>query len=101
MTLAITERPGPAVEFAVRVQPRASRERVEGEHDGALKVALTAPPVDGEANAALVALLAKTFGVPKRDVTLVRGDTGRSKVLRVEGLTAAAALRALGLDGAG
>ena len=76
-----------AVSFAVRAQPRSSREAIEGVREGALRVALTAPPVEGEANAALVALLAKTLGVPKRDVAVVAGSSHRSKRLRVVGLT--------------
>jgi uncharacterized protein len=77
---------GDAVRFAVRVQPRASRDGVLGVQDGALRVALTAPPVDGEANAALIAWLAKRLGVSKRDVTLVQGETGRSKVVEARGV---------------
>lgn len=76
------------VRFEVQVAPRASRDAVIGEHDGALKIALTAPPVDGEANAALVAFLAKRLGVAKREVRLVQGATGRRKTLEVEGVGA-------------
>ncbi len=80
----------------VLVQPRASRTRVVGEHDGRLKIQLAAPPVDGEANAALVAFLADALGVRKADVTIERGDTGRRKTVRVAGAGAAAVLAALG-----
>lgn len=73
----------------VLVQPRASRTRVVGVHDGRLKVQLAAPPVDGEANAALVAFLAGALGVRKADVTITRGETGRRKTVRVAGTTAA------------
>ncbi len=76
-----------AVSFAVRAQPRSSREAIEGVREGALRVALTAPPVEGEANTALVALLAKTLRVPKRDVAVVAGTSNRSKRLRIVGLT--------------
>ncbi|MFL5355877.1 DUF167 domain-containing protein [Archangium sp.] len=85
----LKEVPG-ALELAVLVQPRASRTRVVGEHDGMLKIQLAAPPVDGEANAALLEFLAKALGVPKRQVTLAAGDTSRRKRVRVEGLGAAA-----------
>lgn len=85
----LREVPG-ALELAVRVQPRASRTRVVGEHDGMLKIQLAAPPVDGEANAALLEFLAKELGVPRRQVTLAAGDTSRRKRVRVEGLGAAA-----------
>lgn len=74
------------VSFAVRAAPRSSRNAIVGVHDGALKVALTAPPVDGAANAALVAFLADALGVPQRAVTVVRGATGRNKQVRVEGV---------------
>jgi uncharacterized protein (TIGR00251 family) len=85
--LRLTERDG-RVWIPVRVQPRASRDAVAGVHDGALRVALTAPPVDGEANAALVAFLAKRLGVARRDVEIVQGTTGRQKVVAVRGVTA-------------
>lgn len=75
------------VRFEVQVAPRASREAVLGEHDGALKIALTAPPVDGEANAALVAFLAKKLGVPKRDVRITQGTSSKRKTLEVQGTT--------------
>ncbi len=80
----------------VLVQPRASRTRVVGEHDGRLKIQLAAPPVDGEANAVLVAFLADALGVRKADVTIERGDTGRRKTVRVAGVGAAAVQAALG-----
>jgi uncharacterized protein (TIGR00251 family) len=77
------------------VQPRASRTRAVGEHDGRLKVQLAAPPVEGEANAALVQFLADALAVRRADVTILRGDTGRRKTVRVAGVTAAAAVQAL------
>ena len=85
----LKEVPG-AVELAILVQPRASRTRVVGEHDGMLKIQLAAPPVEGEANAALLEFLAKGLGIPRRQVTLVSGDTSRRKRVRVEGLGATA-----------
>jgi uncharacterized protein (TIGR00251 family) len=85
--LEIREREG-AITFEVRVAPRASRDRVLGVHEGALKVALTAAPVDGAANEALRKLLAKALGVPKSDVEIVRGARARNKVLRVQGVSA-------------
>ncbi len=65
------------------VQPRASRTRIVGEHGDRLKVQIAAPPVDGEANAELVAHLAATFAVPRRDVVLVSGETGKRKTVRL------------------
>jgi uncharacterized protein (TIGR00251 family) len=77
------------------VQPRASRSRVVGEHDGRLKIQLAAPPVDGEANAALLAFLADALRVKRADVALLAGETGRRKRVRIAGVTAAAAAAAL------
>ena len=87
MSLAIRTVPG-GVRFEVRVQPRASRSEVMGEREGALRVRLTAPPVEGAANEALIELLAKTLRVAKRDVRIVSGVTGRTKVVEVDGVTA-------------
>ena len=86
---------GGAVTLELLVQPRASRTRVVGEHDGRLKVQLAAPPVDGEANAALVEFLADALQVRKGDVEVRRGETGRRKTVRVAGATAAAVVAAL------
>jgi uncharacterized protein (TIGR00251 family) len=79
----------------ILVQPRASRTRAVGEHDGRLKIQLAAPPVDGEANAALVDFLAGALRARKSDVRIVRGDTGRRKTVQVAGVVAAAARAAL------
>lgn len=87
------EQTGEGVRLHLRVQPRASRSQVVGWlADGALKVAVASPPVDGEANKACVALLADTFQLPKRDIVLVSGDKGRNKVVLVRGLLLATAL---------
>ena len=75
------------VRVTVRVQPRASDNRVAGVHGDALKVRLTAPPVDGAANVALVELLADTFGIPARDVTIVAGMSSRTKVVELARVT--------------
>ncbi|MBI2797590.1 MAG: DUF167 domain-containing protein [Gemmatimonadetes bacterium] len=88
MALDCRDVPG-GVRFAVRVRPRASRTAVEGVHDGALAVRLTAPPVEGAANAALVEAIAGWLGVGRRAVSIVRGDTGRRKIVEVSGVTAA------------
>jgi uncharacterized protein (TIGR00251 family) len=74
------------VRFTVRVQPRASRTELAGSHDGALKVRLQAPPVDGAANEALVTLVAASLGVPRRDVHIVSGASARTKVVDVAGV---------------
>ena len=91
----LREVPG-AVLLEVLVQPRASRTRAVGEHGGRLKIQLAAPPVDGEANRALVAFLAEALGVRKGDVSIERGETGRRKTVRVAGVDAAAVRAALG-----
>lgn len=74
------------VRFAVHVQPRASRSGVIGVHGDALKVRLTAPPVDGAANAALVELLATLLGVRHTNVRIVSGQTSRMKTVEVTGI---------------
>ncbi|MFV0624048.1 DUF167 domain-containing protein [Sphingomonas sp. ac-8] len=89
------------IRIAVRVTPRASREAFAGSDAGHFAARLTAPPVEGAANAALVQLVARSFGVPKRAVTLVAGDTSRIKRLRVEGDAAALAQTAATLYAAG
>jgi uncharacterized protein len=71
----------------VRVIPRSSKNLLEWE-EGGLKAHLTAPPVDGAANAALVALLAQCLKVHKRDIQIVRGMTGRSKIVEITGISA-------------
>lgn len=72
-----------AVRIAVRVQPRAGRDRVVGAHGGALKVQVTAPPVEGAANQAVVTLLAEWLGVPRRSVAVLRGHATRDKLIEV------------------
>jgi uncharacterized protein len=93
--LALTQQ-ADAVRFSVHVKPRSSRSRVEGVRpDGALAIALKAPPVDGAANAELVEVLARALGVPKSAVRVVSGATGRRKLVEVAGVAAAAAREAL------
>jgi uncharacterized protein (TIGR00251 family) len=87
------------VRVAVHVQPRASRSEIVGLHGAALKVRLQAPPVEGAANDALVALLAERLGVPRRAVRVVAGATSRSKTVEIEGTTEVA-VRALLVHGA-
>jgi uncharacterized protein (TIGR00251 family) len=89
---AVTERGG-SVRFGVRVQPRASRSEVIGTHGDAIRVRLAAPPVEGAANDALVALLAEALGVRQRDVRIVSGHASRSKVVEVDGVAAEAVRR--------
>lgn len=72
--------------ISIRVIPRSARNMLEWEQD-MLKARLTAPPVDGAANAALIALLAERLAIPKRSITIVRGSTSRKKMVEIEGLT--------------
>ncbi|MFZ3331544.1 MAG: DUF167 domain-containing protein [Candidatus Acidiferrales bacterium] len=78
---------GNAVAFRVRVQPRASRDAIAGEHGGALKVRLTAPPVEGRANNALCRLLAEHLNVPVSAVRIVAGEHSRNKRVSIAGVT--------------
>jgi uncharacterized protein len=75
-----------AIIFAVRVIPRSSRSEIVGEYDGALKVKLNSPPIDGEANKELIALLAKTFHVSKSDIEIISGQTNKNKQVKIIGL---------------
>lgn len=84
--IEISER-GDCVTFAVRVTPRASRDAIEGEHGGALKVRLTAPPVEDRANEALRELLAARLGIAISAVVIVAGAKSRTKRVTVSGVT--------------
>lgn len=79
--------------LAVVVVPRASRSEIIGWHEERLKVRLKAPPVDGEANAELIRVLAKLLGVGKNALTLQSGQTAKRKLLRIDGLDQAALRR--------
>jgi len=76
------------VSFTVRLKPRARREGLEGVKGGMVQAAVHAPPVEGEANRALVKLAARSLGVPPSAVLIVRGEAGRVKTLRVAGMNA-------------
>jgi len=85
----------------IRVQPRARRNAIKNESEGALKVAVTAAPVEGKANAACIELLAKLLKLPKSSFSIAAGQTSRSKVVRIRGITAdelLARLRATGIS---
>jgi len=75
------------VTFAVKVHPRAKKNAITGEVGDALKIALTAPPVEGKANEACVEFFAKLLKVPRSSVSIASGQTSRNKVIRVTGLT--------------
>ena len=76
-------RNGDAVRFTVRLQPRASKNEIAGLHGHALRVRLTAPPVDGLANEALIDFLSRALQVPRRNVCIVSGFTSRTKVVEI------------------
>jgi uncharacterized protein (TIGR00251 family) len=84
-------------QFALRVQPRASRNAIVGTMGDAVKLAITAPPVDGKANHAVVEYLSDLFRVPKSSVVIVSGETGRNKLIAVRGMRAEQVLKALNL----
>jgi uncharacterized protein (TIGR00251 family) len=79
--------PGESCTIKVRVQPKSSRNQVDGFQDGALRVRVTAAPTEGQANAAVIALLAKTLGISKSRLEIIRGYSSRDKVVSVDTLT--------------
>jgi uncharacterized protein (TIGR00251 family) len=81
--------------LAVRVQPRARRDEIVGERDGVVLIRVTAPPVEGKANAAVCRLLANRLGLARGKVAVVRGASARNKVVEIEGLEADEARRTL------
>ena len=82
----VTEKDG-SISFVIRVIPRASKSEIVGELEGSLKIRISAPPVDGAANDEVVRLLAKAFGVGKSNVSIVAGETSKTKRIRVAGAT--------------
>jgi hypothetical protein len=76
------------VTFAVKIHPRAKKDGITGELGDALKLSLTAPPVEGKANEACIEFFAKLLKVPRSSITIAAGQTSRNKVIRVAGLTA-------------
>jgi uncharacterized protein (TIGR00251 family) len=89
------------VEIAVRVVPRARKDGIAGYRGEALLVRVAAPPIDGEANAALVRYLASRLGLPMRAVQIVAGDRAREKRILISGLTAEALRQALDITQSG
>jgi uncharacterized protein (TIGR00251 family) len=81
----------------LRVQPRASTERLDGVRDGCICLRLTAPPVEGAANAACIAFLAKRLGINRAQMRLQAGAKSREKLVHIAGLTPAQVAAALGL----
>lgn len=81
------------ITFTVRIVPRASRSEIAGDYEGSLRIRVAAPPVEGAANRELIRLLAKTFRVPQNAVEIVSGTGSKTKIIRVQGTTAAALAR--------
>jgi hypothetical protein len=84
-------------QFALRVQPRASRNAFVSVMGDAIKLAITAPPVDGKANQAVIDYLSDFFRVPKSSITIVSGETGRNKLIAIRGMSAEQVLKMLNL----
>jgi uncharacterized protein (TIGR00251 family) len=95
-TRASVPTPG-GVRLSVFAKPRASKDRILGIRAGALEVAVSAPPVDGAANQAVVAVVAKALGLPKTAVRLDKGHSGRHKILQITGLDLDEVVTRLGL----
>jgi uncharacterized protein len=83
---------------AVRLQPKASKNEVTGERGGVIQIRVTAPPVDGKANRALIKFVAKRLGIAPSEITLVRGERGREKLLEIHGPAAEGARKKLLLE---
>lgn len=88
---------GGTLRLQVVVQPRSSRNQIVGPYEGALKIKLTAPPVEGEANQALVAFLAQRLKLPKSQLRLAKGESSRHKTLEISGLSKQQLLDRLGV----
>jgi uncharacterized protein (TIGR00251 family) len=97
MTIPINDSSAGAA-FAVKIHPRAKKNAITGEVGDALKLALTAPPIDGRANDACIEFLANLLEVPRSSVTIASGQTSRRKVIRVKGLSADEVRKRLGVQ---
>ena len=75
---------GDALILSCHLQPKASKDEISGLHGDSVKIRITAPPIEGRANTHLIRFLAKTFGVPKRAVSIISGELGRQKRVRIE-----------------
>ena len=85
------------VNFAVKVHPRAKKNAITGELGDALKLSLTAPPVEGKANQACIEVFANLLMVPRSSITIAAGQTSRKKLIRVAGLSAEEVRQRLGI----
>lgn len=97
MALFLKEVDG-SLHMEIKVQPRSSRNQILGEKEGVLRIKLTAPPVDGEANQALLDFLARQLKTPRKNLRIIRGESSRQKLLEVNGLSISEVLKRLGLS---
>jgi hypothetical protein len=88
----------PDAHLSIRLKPRAGSDAIVAERNGVLHVSVSAPPVEGQANAALCKLIAKRAGIARRRVSVIRGEHSREKVVRVEGVRPGELRRSLGLS---
>jgi len=95
VSLEVVQTAGGGVRFRVKVQARARREEISGVHGGALRVRVTAPPVEGRANQAVVELLAERLRLPRSSIKITGGERSPQKTIEVAGLDAAAVLERL------
>ena len=86
--IPLNESPGGVI-FAVKVHPRGKKDAITGELGDALKLSLTAPPVEGRANQACIDFFAKLLNLPRSSITIAAGESGRRKLIRITGLSAA------------
>ena len=93
--IQFTEKDG-GLTFDVLVVPRAAKSEIIGEHDGALKIRISSPPVDGAANAELIKILSKKLDVPKSEVEIISGQTSKQKQVRINGLDSKKLLNLVG-----
>jgi hypothetical protein len=94
--VSVHDSPG-GVTLSVKIHPRAKKDAITGTLGGALKVSLTAPPIDGKANDACIEFFAKLLQVPRSSVTIASGQTSRRKVIRVSGLSTEEIRRWIGM----
>jgi uncharacterized protein (TIGR00251 family) len=94
--VSVHDSPG-GVTLSVKIHPRAKKDAITGTLGGALKVSLTAPPIDGKANDACIEFFAKLLQVPRSSVTIASGRTSRGKLIRVSGLSAEEVRRRIGI----
>lgn len=95
--LTISDKEGSAV-FSIRVKPGGKKNEIIGVHDGALKLSVTAPPIEGKANRAVTKFISKLLGVSPSRVGIVSGESSRTKRVKIEGLSAQEVKKLLSVD---